>query len=99
MTYRVVIRLAGGDNGNTVFDQTGSNAQAAECQEIFNNYTTQGWITSYSAVEIDSTTKDETIDFDTPERWVDFKSEMETASGGVNVSNYATKTITSEGIV
>lgn len=91
MTHRVTVRLDGENSNVATFDDADS-AQLA-CMNVFNNYQTNNWIESYTETIIDSSTKNEIIDFDNADRWVAYRAELQAITGDSDVSIFTSTVV------
>jgi len=86
MAYRVVTELKG-DSTQEVFDSDGS-ADNLSCIAIYDKYVSNNLITAYTAENVDSNTRKETIDFADESTWDSYLAEMQAV--GASISPYTT---------
>jgi hypothetical protein len=91
MTHRVTVRLDGENSSVATFDDADSVQLA--CMNVFNNYQTNNWIESYTETIIDSSTKNEIIDFDNADRWVAYRAELQAITGDSDVSVFTSTVV------
>lgn len=92
MTHRVTIRLEGSFSSTGTFDGVDQTQQA--CIDVFRKYRTSNWIENYTENVIDATTKNEVIDFDSEERWIAYRAELQAITGDSDIGDF-TSTIVS----
>ena len=92
MTHRVTIRLDGTNSASPTFNDADSDQQA--CINIFSTYNANNWIESYTETVIDSSSKNEIIDFDNADRWLAYRAELQAITGDSDITEF-TSTIVS----
>jgi hypothetical protein len=91
VTHRVTIRLDGDNSATETFDENVPIQNS--CINIFTNYKNNNWIESYTETIIDSSTKNEIIDFDNADRWVAYRAELQAITGDSDVSVFTSTVV------
>lgn len=91
MTHRVTIRLDGDNSATETFEENVPIQNS--CINIFTNYKNNNWIESYTTSIIDSSSKNEIIDFDSADRWLAYRAELQAITGDSDITEFTSTII------